>query len=341
MTSTGAQADGSRGAFFLDSRSLRAAGPAFGTFQREWETQIGDGFRLPNFSPDTTGDFRVRVRVSRVRDAAITDLQGSSAARTAGAPSGVEDQVRLYVVRRGAWALDGPPADGERTVSAGQFLLRHVGRPSHFETAPHTMAKVVVLPADFLRPLLANRIITGPAHSAEVRLLVAHTNMIHKTMTELGPAGVQAARSTLIELAKAVARGHFDDAEPRLAPALAQAAKDLAERRLADPELSSTTLARELNVSVRTLQRAFAAAGESVTAYIRHRRLEEARLALAQSSRLSVSELAAHWQFADSSHFIRAFKKRYGWTPTEYARSLGPTVSRTDPAPPPSHRTDA
>ena len=47
-----------------------------------------------------------------------------------------------------------------------------------------------------------------------------------------------------------------------------------------------------------------------------------ARLALtAPSGRWSVSELAAHWQFADSSHFIRAFKKRYGQTPTEYARS--------------------
>jgi AraC-like DNA-binding protein len=29
-------------------------------------------------------------------------------------------------------------------------------------------------------------------------------------------------------------------------------------------------------------------------------------------ARLSVSELAAYWQFADSSHFIRAFKKHHG-----------------------------
>jgi AraC family transcriptional regulator, positive regulator of tynA and feaB len=36
---------------------------------------------------------------------------------------------------------------------------------------------------------------------------------------------------------------------------------------------------------------------------------------------MNVSDLAAHWQFADSSHFIRAFKKHYGRTPTEYARS--------------------
>ncbi|OXM61200.1 AraC family transcriptional regulator [Amycolatopsis vastitatis] len=159
-----------------------------------------------------------------------------------------------------------------------------------------------------------------------MRLLAAHANMIHATMAGLSPAGVEAARSTLIELTKAVAKRRFDDVEPRLAPALAQAAKDLANSRLADPELSPTMLARELNVSVRTLQRAFAETGESLTAYIRHRRLEEARLALtAPSGHLSISELAAHWQFADSSHFTRAFKKHYGQTPTRYRRSTQPT----------------
>ncbi|MFI6937252.1 helix-turn-helix domain-containing protein [Streptomyces sp. NPDC050287] len=138
---------------------------------------------------------------------------------------------------------------------------------------------------------------------------------------------MQAAHSTLIELTKAVALRRFDDVEPRLAPALAQAAKNLADSRLAEPQLSPAMLARELNVSLRTLHRAFAETGESVTAYIRDRRLEEARLALtARSGRLSVSELAAHWQFADSSHFIRAFKKRYGQTPTEYARSTQPST---------------
>ncbi|MFE7976159.1 helix-turn-helix transcriptional regulator [Streptomyces shenzhenensis] len=67
------------------------------------------------------------------------------------------------------------------------------------------------------------------------------------------------------------------------------------------------------------MQRAFAAGGESMSAYIRERRLELARQALL-ASRLSVSEIAAYWQFADGSHFSRAFKQRYGLTPTEYAR---------------------
>ncbi|MGW4911975.1 hypothetical protein [Streptomyces sp. NPDC004270] len=217
MDSAGAGADDSRGAFSPDTTPSLSGG--FSSFE---------GFPLPTFSPATTGDFRVKGRAAKVRDVAIADVHGAPAIRTA-ALGDVEDQVRMWVVRRGAWTLGGG-SGGEHTVSAGQFLLRHVGRPAHFAMAPHTTAKIVVLPAAMLRPLLGNRIVSGAADSAEVRLLVAHTNMIHATMADLGPAGVQAAHSAVIELAKAVARH----------------------------------LTSELNVSVRTLQRAYAAGGESV-----------------------------------------------------------------------------
>jgi AraC family transcriptional regulator, positive regulator of tynA and feaB len=306
----------------MDSTIPGGASHGFDDFRRGWETQVGDDFPLPTFSQATTRDFRVRGRAAKVRDVAITDVHCATTVQTAGTLRGVEDQVRLYVVRRGAWTLGGPPDRGQHTVSAGQFFLRHVGRPLHFETVPHTRAKIITMPGEMLKPLLGNRIITESADSAEVRLLVAHVNMVQTMMADLSPAGVQAAHSTLIELAKAVARRRFDDGEPQLVPALVQAAKDIANSQLADPELSPAMLARELHVSVRTLQRAFAAADESMTTYIRHRRLEEARLALtAPAGHLSVTELAAHWQFADSSHFIRAFKKHYGQTPTEYARA--------------------
>jgi AraC-like DNA-binding protein len=34
-----------------------------------------------------------------------------------------------------------------------------------------------------------------------------------------------------------------------------------------------------------------------------------------------VSEVAARYQFADGSHFTRAFKAQYGQTPAEFART--------------------
>ncbi|MGW2440774.1 helix-turn-helix domain-containing protein [Streptomyces sp. MT206] len=333
MHGTGAEADGARGVFEVDSTAPGSAPRGLDAFRRGWETQVGDDvFQLPAFSPDTIGDFRVKGNVAKVHGAAIADLHAASATRTADVPGGDQDLVAMYVVRRGSWTLGGPPGHGDQTVSAGQFLVRHLGRLTAFETSAHLTAKFLVLPSSELKPLLGTRVVTGPADSAEMRLLTALTDMIHTTVADLGPAGVVAAQGTLIELTKAVAKGRFDDVEPRLAPALTQAAKDLANRRLADPELSPAMLARELNVSVRTLHRAFAAVGEQVTTYIRHRRLHEARLALvAPSGRLTISELAAHWQFADGSHFTRAFKKRYGQTPTEYARSTEAT------SPPPSH----
>ncbi|MEU0435207.1 helix-turn-helix domain-containing protein [Streptomyces sp. NPDC006290] len=338
MNSAGAEVDGARGVLSVDSTAPGAAPRGLDAFRRGWETQIGDDvFQLPAFSPDTIGDFRVKGHVAKVQGAAIADLHAASATRTTDVPGGDQDLVAMYVVQRGAWTLGGPPGCGEQTVPAGQFLVRHVGRLSAFETSAHLTAKFFVLPPGELKPLLGNRAITGPADSAEIRLLTALTDMIHTTVADLGPAGVEAAHAALIELAKAVTKGRFDDVEPRLAPALTRAAKDLADRRLADPELSPAMLARELNVSVRTLHRAFAAVGEQVATYIRHRRLQEARLALnAPSGHLSISELAAHWQFADSSHFTRTFKKYYGQTPTEYARSTG-AASLSSNRHPPGH----
>ncbi|WP_107656586.1 helix-turn-helix domain-containing protein [Nocardia suismassiliense] len=321
MDSTGADFAASRGVFVVDSTGPGAVSHGFEAFRHGWQTQVGDGFPLPTFSPVTTGDFRVRSRVAKLRDVAVTDLDSASVIRTAGTPYGYDDQVRIYIVRRGTWTLGASADRDEYTVAAGQFLLRH-GPPLHFGAAPETTVRILTLPSAVLAPRLRNRSVTEAADSAEMRLLMAHTNMVHATVADLGPSGVHAAHSAMLELARAVTTGRFDDKEPGLRPALVQAAKVLADGRLADPELSPAMLARELHVSVRTLQRAFTLAGEPVTGYIRDRRLAQARRALsAPSHRPTVAELAAYWQFADSSHFIRAFKKRYGQTPAEYARS--------------------
>jgi AraC-like DNA-binding protein len=75
-------------------------------------------------------------------------------------------------------------------------------------------------------------------------------------------------------------------------------------------------IADALGVSVRTLYRAFSRqANSSVMGYVRERRLERARAELT-STRLTVSEIAARWHFADSSHFVKAYKKRFGETPS-------------------------
>lgn len=304
-----------RGVFSPDPALARASRAQFDAARSAWEARFGDCFPLPAVTPGMARDFLAKARAARVQDVAITDFCGVSAAWGAVVIDGIQDQVWMHVVERGAWTIG-----DSRVLRAGHFLLGR-GRKGHCATTPGTVARAIVLPAPLIKLLLGNRSVTGPADSAEARLLMAHAGMVQATAADLGPEGVQAAKAAMIELAKAVARGRIDDTEPQLASVLAQAAKDRADGMLADPGLSAEMLARELGVSVRTLQRAFTAAGEPVTAYIRRRRLEEARLALTvPSSRLSVTEIAAHWQFADASHFTRAFKARYGCAPAEYAR---------------------
>ena len=122
------------------------------------------------------------------------------------------------------------------------------------------------------------------------------------------------------------------DAGSRGALALARSAMEIADARLTDPGLSPSSLARDLNVSVRTLHRSFAKTGEPVAAYIRRRRLERARAELAMpTSRPDITEIAARWCFADNSHFTRAFRKQYGETPSQFASAKARVAGRRKP----------
>ncbi|MFF4507488.1 helix-turn-helix domain-containing protein [Streptomyces sp. NPDC001401] len=314
---------GSGRTFAVDVTASGNPEHGFDVFRHSWEAQVGEAYPAPAFAPGSTGDFRISARAVKAHDSVIADVHSESLIGTnEGLSPQRDDQVLMHVVRRHTWSFT-RRRDGRLTVPAGQFMLQRSGPPT-FEVAQHTTAKVLILPAQALGPPAPDRLITGSAASAEMRLLLAHVNLVGETVQDLTPAGARAAHNALIELVKGVLRQRADGTQPRLGHALVRAAKDLAETRLADPDLSPSTLARELSVSVRTLHRAFAAAEETVAGYIRRSRLERARLELlAPAGRPSVSELAAHWQFADSSHFIRAFKSQYGRTPAEFARTSG------------------
>lgn len=44
---------------------------------------------------------------------------------------------------------------------------------------------------------------------------------------------------------------------------------------------------------------------------------------------MTVTEIAARWQFADSGHFARAFRKHYGRIPTDYAATAARETDAT------------
>lgn len=92
-------------------------------------------------------------------------------------------------------------------------------------------------------------------------------------------------------------------------------ARWLIDHKLTDPELSPTTLCRELFVSRSRLYRMFEPLG-GVAAFIRHRRLLRARDALVDRTETrSIVRIAEQLGFADASAFSRTFKQEFGISP--------------------------
>lgn len=89
------------------------------------------------------------------------------------------------------------------------------------------------------------------------------------------------------------------------------------EARLADPELGQEQIAVALNVSTRTLYRAFHAHAITVSEWIRSRRLEQCRADLGDErlDHIPVSAIAARWGLVDAAHFSRIFKSEFGLSP--------------------------
>ena len=310
--------------FSADVTASSTARGGFEAFRQAWESQTGKPWPLAGLDIAASTDFRIGVQSVQAHDVMIADFYSDSYMGRTTADRAADDKVLIHVMRRGTWRFDRYERGGAVAVPAGAFIVRHDGPPTLFQVSRGATAQILTMPASVLGPLIGDRQLVGPADAPELRLLTAHASLLAETVHDLSPAGERSARDALLHLAEGVVRREFDDTEPRLAPALARAAMRIADDRLADPDLSPTVLARELNVSLRTLHRAFTATDDTLSAYIRRRRLERARLDLAAPlGRLEISEVAARWQFADSSHFIRAFRQQYGQTPARFARQEG------------------
>ncbi len=92
------------------------------------------------------------------------------------------------------------------------------------------------------------------------------------------------------------------------------------ERHLRDSRLSVAEIAAALNCSKRLLHKAFSAEAHSLEASIVSARLELCRRDLAAPAlrHRSITELAMGAGFGNMAHFSRAFRGRYGMSPSEW-----------------------
>jgi len=124
-----------------------------------------------------------------------------------------------------------------------------------------------------------------------------------------------------------------DADRPPLEAALRQRVLAFIEQNIHRPELSPNFIIRHFNVSRSHLYRAFASDG-GLAKLLRDRRLDAAVQELTRSggSVASIAELAHRLGFSSGNQFLRAFRNRFGMTPSQarekglalYAKRLAP-----------------
>lgn len=155
--------------------------------------------------------------------------------------------------------------------------------------------------------------------SAEVQLLAGYLELLSGSLDSMSPAAVSAARNATLELFAGVIRPQLNVVgSVSTSPALRTQIEEWINQNLFDLDICPAVIAAAHGVSVRTVHRVFESEGESLSRYVRARRLARARQELAGHQSLPISAIARKLGFTDSSHFTRAFKARYGMSPSEY-----------------------
>jgi AraC-like DNA-binding protein len=90
------------------------------------------------------------------------------------------------------------------------------------------------------------------------------------------------------------------------------------EDRSGDPDLSATTVARQLGITPRYVHFLLEDTGRSFTQHLLERRLENAAALLRDPlwHHRKIADIAAEAGFTDLSYFNRAFRRRFGGTPS-------------------------
>jgi AraC-like DNA-binding protein len=213
------------------------------------------------------------------------------------------------------------------TLRPGDFILYDTARPYQISGAASSRMQTLMFARDSLR------LSSGQLHWLTTRrtsgrdglgaLVAQYVAGLACQLDTVGSGAWHLADATLDLLAAAFAEHltHTDRTGLRNGEAgLLLRIRTHIEQRLDDPDLDVTSIAAAHHVSVRRLQKLFADHKQTVTGWIRTRRIENCRRDLANPALadLTVSSIASRWGMYDPAYFSRLFKSTYGLSPREY-----------------------
>ena len=232
-------------------------------------------------------------------------------------------EIILTFVERGCFEFI---QAGRHTVCpANSVVLMDVGVPlDAYQQGPLEILSFR-LPETFLRQRIAglSGLLTR-AQSAHQGAAAILRDLMHSSWREsahLGPDEGQVLPGMFASLIDAA----FTPGKPALEndshmATIHRRLQTVIEAEAHNPFLSPALIAARLGISVSYLFTVARRYGKSVRESVIERRLEGCRSLLIDPSwaRRSITEIAFHWGFQDSSHFSRRFRERFGESPRAY-----------------------
>ncbi len=221
--------------------------------------------------------------------------------------------------------------DRRAVLHPGDFALYDSTRPYELIFEADFQQFVLMLPGEMLRSQLkGTERVTASAVSGRRgagHLMIGMIDTLWRDIDTLEPASADAVSESVLNILVAGLK---------TLPAVQQApvsnlialyrhqVRTYALLHLRDPQLSVGMIAAALRLSPSTIHRAFLGEPCSLMHWIWGERLDAVRRDLGDAAlcQRTVSDIAFSWGFNDAAHFSRAFKDRFGVTPTEFRHNL-------------------
>lgn len=272
-------------------------------------------------------DIRVHARIADLGPLSIcsVDSNATTVERTPRLASDPIDRYLFVGLQRAGTSMV-VQGDREAVLQPGDLAVYDTRRPytllngdgihQHYFRVP---IDVLALPGRALEEVTAVRL---DGRRPLARATAGYLGHLADTIGDITASEAAQAAAPTIGLVRALltaqlmgselSRHHLDDS-------LQTRVLDYIRVNLADPDLSARRIAVAHHISVRHLYRLMGKSGIVLGDWIRERRLEQCRDALADpTNRATLTEVAARWGFCDPTQFGRAFKRAYGMTPREW-----------------------
>ncbi|WP_454736108.1 helix-turn-helix domain-containing protein [Cupriavidus necator] len=307
---------------FSTRNSLAAEGARL--FEREMACLFSVGLSLHSEAdrPLTTDMLAYRGR--RLQFASLK----FSPHRTSASPQASSTQPRWLVTLQKDGEAEVSQSGRTSRVRPGDLFLLNLGEPFHIETGDITTHSVY-LDAETLRraipdaaSMTALPIATDAGPGAIFRAVSDEMFSMAPALTEMTADRIADALPYALGVALSARIAEVPTCPTRLQVFHRERIRAYVVEHLHEPGLDADNIAQGVNLSSRYIYQLFASEALPLMKWVWAERLERCRQDLVARTLINrpVGEIAYGWGFSDVAHFSRAFKDRFGTTPTSYRK---------------------